>query len=99
MHSAKRRPSLSERRSELPCMPGWPWPLWRLQQLQLVLAPVLLLPVLLLGEQRGRPKQRRWVWQPRKGEMVATRFVGNVHANRGAGAHAGPRERREASVP
>ncbi len=31
--------------------------------------------------------------------MVASRFGGIVHAYRSAGTHAGPRKRREASVP
>jgi hypothetical protein len=94
MHSTSKRPSLSERCSELPRM-RWPlWPPQQLQQLRVVLAPVLL-PV---GEQRGRPERRR-VKQQRKAKVVASRFVPLVHACRSAGTHAGPRERREASVP
>jgi len=69
------------------------WPLWPLQQLQVVLVPVLLL----VGEQRGRPEQRRRIRQQRKAEMVASWFVLGLHACRGAGTHAGPQQRREPS--
>jgi hypothetical protein len=63
MHSTSRRSSLSERLSGLPRMP---WQLGTLQWVQVVFAPVLLATVLLLvGEQRRRPKQRRRVRQPR----------------------------------
>src|SRR4051812_6148337 len=100
MHSTSTWPSLSERCGGLPRMP---WPLWlqRLQQLlRVALVPVLLVPVLLVvGEQRRRPEQRRWVRQQRKAEMVASRFVRGLHACRGAGTHAGPRQRRKASAP
>jgi hypothetical protein len=92
MHSTSIWPSHSERSSGLPCMRWRRWPLQRLQQL---LVPVLLLA----GEQRGRPEQRRRVRQQRKAEMVASRFVRGVHACRGAGTHADPRDRRKASAP
>ena len=86
MHSTSKRPSHSESCSGLSRM-SWP--------LQVVLVPFLL-PV---GEQRGWPEQRRRVGQQRKAALVASRFVRGVHACRGAGAHAGPRKRREASAP
>jgi hypothetical protein len=62
MHSASVWSSHSERSSGLPCMR------WTLRRLRVVLVPVLLpivlVPVLLpVGEQRGRPEQRRWVWR------------------------------------
>lgn len=79
MHNTSRRPSLSERCGELPCMP-WQLGSPRLQ-LQFVFVAVLLLPILLVArEQRGRPEQRRRVRQSRKAEMVASRFVRDVHA-------------------
>jgi TIR domain len=53
-------------------MPWLLWPLQRLQQLQQL--RVVLVPVLLLvGEQRGRPEQRRRVRQQRKAKLVASR--------------------------
>lgn len=67
-------PSLSERCGELPCMP------WQLGSPRLQLQFVLVAVLLLLREQRGRPEQRRGVWQSRKAEMVASRFVRDVHA-------------------
>ena len=68
------------------------------QRLQLL---VVLVPVLLpVGEQWGRPEQRRRVRQQRKAELVASRFVRGVHAYRGAGTHAGPRTSKiERSCP
>ena len=63
-----------------------------------VATPPLLVLLLVVGEQRGRPEQRRRVRQQRKAALVASRFVRGVHARRGAGTHADPRERREASV-
>ena len=87
MHSTSIWTSLSERCSGLPCM-RWPrWPLQRLQRLLVIFAPVLLLSV---GEQRGRRKQWRRVRQQRKAEMVASRFVRDLHACRGANTHAVP---------
>src|SRR6516162_1096899 len=102
MHSTSGRPSLGERRSELPRMP-WPLgePLRRLQ-LPIVLAPFLLTALPVVGEQRGRrgrQKQRRRLRQKRKATLVASRFVRVVYTRRSAGAHAGPRKRREATVP
>jgi hypothetical protein len=95
MHSTSRRPSLSQRCGELPGMPGKLGAPLRWPQLQLVLAPILLLVpvVLFVRKQLGRPKQRRWVWQSRKGQMVATRLIRAVHADRGARAHSSPRGR------
>lgn len=89
MHSTSGRPSLSKRCGRLPCMS---WQLGAsLRQLRIVFASLLLVPLLLLvGEQRGQPKQWRRGQQPCKGEMVATRLFRVVHANRGAGAHADP---------
>src|SRR5258708_4899164 len=95
MHSTSKGPSHSERGSGLPRM--W-WPLSRLRVV-LVLLPLLLAVLFLVGEQRGRPEQRRRVRQQRKAEMVASRFVRVVHACRGAGTHAHPRQRRKASAP
>lgn len=78
MHSTSRRPSLSPGCGELPCVP-WQLGSPRLQ-LQFVLVAVLLLPILLVDrEQRGRPERRR-VRQSRKAQMVASRFVRDVHA-------------------
>ena len=78
----------------------WPlWPLQRSQQLQRLRAVVLVPVLLLVGEQRGRPEQRRRVRQKRKAKLVASRFVRGVHACRSAGTHADPRKCREASVP
>jgi hypothetical protein len=74
------------------------WPLSRLRVV-LVLLPVLLAVLLPVGEQRGRPEQRRRVRQQRKAEMVTSRFVLVVHACRGARTHAHPRKRRKASAP
>src|SRR5687767_3007708 len=95
MHSTSTGPSLRE------CGSGLPGLSWQLSGLPvvLVLLPFLLLfvfPVLLLV--RGRREQRRRVRQRRKAEVVASRFVRGVHACRGAGAHADPRKRREAST-
>lgn len=86
MYSTSKWPSLSERGSGLPCMSRWR--LWPLQRLWVVFV-LLVAVILLVGERRGRPKQRRWVRQPRKAEMVAIRFVRDLHAYRGAGAYAG----------
>jgi hypothetical protein len=94
MHSTSIWPPLSERCSGLPCM-WWPlWPLYRLQQLRVVLAPVLFL----VGERWGRPEQRRRVRQQRKAKLVASRFVPVVHACRSAGTHTGPPQRRKPSA-
>ena len=60
-------------------MPWSLWPLQRLQQLRVVLVPVLLL----VGGHRGRPEQHRRVRRQRKAEMVASRFVRGVHACHG----------------
>jgi hypothetical protein len=76
MYSTDTWPSLSERESGLPCM--W-WPLSRLRAI-LVLLSVLLSVLLAVGEQRGRPEQCRRVRQQRKAALVASRFVGGVHA-------------------
>lgn len=77
MHCTGRRTSLSERRGGLPCLP---WPL-RWPQLQFVLVSFLrILVPLLVGEPRRRQEQRR-LKQPREAEMVASRFVRDVHAN------------------
>lgn len=74
MYSTITGPSLIERCSELPCM-QWPlWPLPRLQQLRVVLVPILLLVGKRWREQQGR------VWQQRQAEMVASRFVRGLHA-------------------
>jgi hypothetical protein len=89
MHSTNKRPSHIERCGGMPGM-WWAWPLRRLQRLPLVLAPDLHPTLLLVREQRGRPKQRRRVRHPRKGEMVPARFIRDVHAHGGAGANAGP---------
>lgn len=71
MHSTSTRPSHSEWSSGLPCM-RWPlWPIQRLQQLRIVLVPVLP-PV---GEQYWRPQQCWQVRQKRKAELVASRLV------------------------
>lgn len=79
MHSTGRRPSLSPGCGELPCVP-WQLGSPRLQ-LQFVLVAVLLLPILLVArEQRGRPERRRRVRQSCKAQMVASRFVRDVHA-------------------
>src|ERR1700688_205729 len=98
MHSTGTWSSHSERSGGLPCMR---WPLRRLRVVLVpVLHPTVLVPVLLLvGEQRGQPEQRRWIRQQRKAALVASQFVRGVHACRGAGTHAGPRQRRKASAP
>jgi hypothetical protein len=70
------------------------WPLQRLQQLRVILVPVLLLA----GEQRGRPERRRRRRQQLKTKMVASRFVHRIHACRGASTLADPQQRREPSA-
>ena len=76
MHSTKTGPSHRERSSELPRM--W-WPFSRIRVV-LVKHPFLLSVLLLVGEQRGRPEQRRRVRQKRKGALVGSRFVSVLHA-------------------
>ena len=78
MHSTSKWTSHSERSSSLPRM----W--WPLSQLRFIL--VLLHALLLVGEQRGRPEQRRRVRQKPKAALVASRFVCVVHACRSADA-------------
>jgi protein-S-isoprenylcysteine O-methyltransferase Ste14 len=98
MHSTSTGPSNSERCRELPSMR---WPLSRIRILVLlaVLFTVLLAVLFTVGDQQQRREQWRRVQQERKTELVASGFVRFVHACRGAGAHAGPRKRREASAP
>ena len=74
------------------------WPL-RLRRLQVILTPVVLavglllvVPLLLLVRE-----QRRRDTQQRKTALVASRFVGRVHTDRGLGTHADPQQCREPS--
>ena len=76
MYSTSKGPSLSERRSQLPCMRWALWPLWGIQQLRVVLA-IVLLPV---AEQWGQSEQWRWDRPQRKAALVESRFVCVVHA-------------------
>lgn len=69
---------------------------WRLQRLQVLLAPVLLS----VGEKRGRREQReqreqlgRGVRQPRKAALVASWFVRGIHVCPSAVTHANPKNR------
>lgn len=54
---------------------------------------VLFTTLFFVGEQReqlGRPEQRRRVRQQLTATLVASRFLGGVHACRGTDAHARP---------
>jgi len=93
MHSTSTWSSHSERSSGLPSTRRR-WTLQRLQRIWL-LVPVLLL----MGKQRRcvwYPRQR--FWQQRKAALVASQFVRVVHACRGTGTHAVPRNYRKTSA-
>ena len=76
MHSTSTGPPLSERGSELPCMRQPLWTLWPLQQLRVVLVPVLLLFAGSSGGGRsstgGSGSSARPRWSPAGSSVVYT---------------------------
>ena len=80
MHSTSTWSSLSERCSGLPCMRWQLWPQQQLQQLRVVLVPILLL----VGRQRWSIQQQC------KASLVASWFVCLVHTGPSAVTDANP---------